>query len=470
MLKAKNMTQKNSYWKYTWVVFSIMAIVFGSCKITQPYQQQKSIAGDNLYRNGAATDSTNIANLSWKQLFNDAALQSLIQEGIANNLDLKVAVARIKGAAANFKQSQQALLPTLSASPSVTAQKVASTQFGNPYNFTLSLNSGWEADIWGKLSSAKRATLAALLKSDAYKRAVQTQLVANIATDYYLLLAYDAQLQVTQKTLALRKEEVETMKVLKESDVVTGAAVVQSAANRYSVEITIPDLKRNIRETENALSVLLGRNPDSIARTALDNQIISTDLNAGVPAQLLANRPDVQQAELQVRNSFELINVAKASFYPALTITASGGWSSANLGQTFNASSIFANITAGLLQPIFNKGLNKQRLTVANATQEEDLAAFKKTVLTAGQEVSDALYSYTSAVDKEILRAQQIAYLQKSVDYTKELLKYSSATNYTDVLTSEQSLLAAQLNSISDKLQKLTAMVTLYASLGGGWR
>ena len=464
------MVLKNTYSKYTRVVFCAVAIVLGSCKVIQPYQQQKGIAGDKLYRNGAATDSTNIANLSWKQLFNDTSLQALIQEGITNNLDLRVAVARIKAAAANAKQSQQAFLPSLSAGPSVTAQKLAPAQFGNPYLFTLSLNASWQADIWGKLSSAKRATLAALLKSDAYKRAAQTQLVANIATDYYLLLAYDAQLQLTQKTLALRKEEVETMKVLKESDVVTGAAVVQSAANRYSVEVTIPDLQRNIRETENALSVLLGRNPDSIARTALDNQIIATNLKAGVPAQLLANRPDVQQAELQVRNSFELVNVARASFYPALTITASGGWSSANLAQVFDASSIFGNITAGLLQPIFNQGLNKQRLTVANANQEEDLATFKKTVLTAGQEVSDALYSYTSAVDKEALRAQQIGYLQKSVDYTKELLKYSSATNYTDVLTSEQSLLAAQLNSISDKLQKLTAMVALYASLGGGWR
>jgi outer membrane protein TolC len=162
--------------------------------------------------------------------------------------------------------------------------------------------------------------------------------------------------------------------------------------------------------------------------------------------------------------------VAKTGFYPALTITASGGWVSNNLSQVFDASSIFANIAAGLVQPIFNQGLNKQKLAVAQANQEADLASFKQTLLTAGQEVSDALYSYTSAVDKETLRSQQIAYLQKSVDYTKELLKFSSATNYTDVLTSEQSLLAAQLNSISDKLQQLTAMVTLYRSLGGGWK
>ncbi len=299
---------------------------------------------------------------------------------------------------------------------------------------------------------------------------MQTQLVSDIASNYYLLLAYDAQLQLTQQTLALRKEEVETMKVLKDADVVTGAAVVQSSANRYSVEVTIPDLKQNIRETENAISVLLGRTPDSIARATLNAQVITTELKTGVPAQLLANRPDVQQAELQVRNSFELINVARTYFYPQLTITGGAGWSNTSLANVFNASSFFANIAAGLTQPIFNQGINKQRLTVAQANQEEDVTTFKKTILTAGQEVSNALYSYKSSIDKDTLRSQQIAFLQKSVEYTKELLKFSSATNYTDVLTSEQSLLAAQLNSISDKLQQLTAMVTLYRSLGGGWR
>jgi len=456
--------------KRYWVVISVAIVaLLGSCKVTQPYQPT-TITANNLYRDSAAADTSNIANISWRQLFNDTALQTLIQEGINNNLDLKVAVARIKAAAANFKQSQQALLPSLNVNPSVEAEKVASTQYGFPYTYTLALNAAWEVDIWGQLSSAKRANLAALLESDANKRAVQTQLVSNIATDYYLLLSYDAQLKVTEQTLALRKEEVETMKVLKESDVVTGAAVVQSAANRYSVEVTIPDLKRSIRETENALSVLLGRNPDSIARSSLDSQAISVELKTGVPVQLLANRPDVQAAEFQVRNDFELINVARTYFYPALTITASGGWSSASVGQVFNAASIFANVIGGLVQPIFNQGLNKQRLAVAKANQEVDLSTFKKTVLTAGQEVSDALYSYKSAEEKEGLRSEQIIYLQKSVDYTKELLKYSSATNYTDVLTSEQSLLAAQLSRISDKLQKLTAMVTLYSSLGGGWR
>ena len=450
-------------------IFAVIVVIAGSCGIIKPYKQPAD-TGNKLYRDVITTDTATLANIPWKQLFTDTLLQSLIGEGISNNLDLKVAVARIKVAAANARQSKLALLPSVDADATAAYQRVPSTQFGFPEAYQLYLTTSWEADIWGKLTSAKRASLASLLQSEAYKRAVQTQLVADIATNYYTLIAYDAQLQVTERTVENRKKEVETMKALKESDVVTGAAVVQSAANRYSVEITIPDLKQAIRETENTLSVLLGRSPDTIARAALEKQVVVTNLATGVPAQLLANRPDVQQAEYQLRNSFELVNVARTYFYPTLTITASGGFSSTALRDLFDPVSFFANITGGLLQPVFEKGLNKQRLAVAQANQEEYLNTFRKTLLVAGQEVSNAMYSYQSAVDKQSLRSEQIAYLQKSVDYTKQLLEYSSATNYTDVLTSEQSLLAAQLSSINDKLQQLTAVVNLYRSLGGGWK
>jgi multidrug efflux system outer membrane protein len=451
-------------------IFAVIVTVVASCKVVRPYSQPADATNNKLYRDSTTTDTTGIATISWRQMFSDTLLQSLIREGISNNPDLKVAVARIKSAAANARQSRLALLPYVDANASAAFQRVPSTQFGFPEAYQIYINSSWEADIWSKLNSARRAALASLLQSDAYRRAVQTQLVADIALNYYSLLAYDAQLEVTQRTVDNRMKEVETMKILKESDVVTGAAVVQSAANRYSVEITIPDLKQSIRETENQLSLLLGRNPNTVFRSTLERQDIITTLATGVPAQLLANRPDVQQAEYQLRNSFELVNVARTYFYPRLTITAAGGLSGTSLSKLFDLSTFFANIAGGVLQPVFEQGINKQRLAVAQANQEEYLNSFRKTILIAGREVSNALYSYHAAMEKQSLRSQQIAYLQKSVDYTKELLKYSSATNYTDVLTSEQSLLAAQLSSINDKLQQLTAVVTLYRSLGGGWR
>ncbi|HTE23824.1 TolC family protein [Flavitalea sp.] len=465
------MELRNKFKSYSLLMPALLlAVMFSSCKVTQPYQRSPDIADNKLYRDVSATDTTTIAALRWKQIFTDTILQSLIQEGINNNLDLKIAAARIKQADAGFKQSRLAFLPNVNGNAGTNLLKLSDAQAGNHQVYEIYTGISWEADLWGKLKSSKRAALAALLQSDAYKRAVQTQLVANIATSYYALMAYDAQLLITLKTLDNRIQDAATMKILKESNVVTGAAVVQSEANRYSVEVTMPDIKQNIRVTENAINILLGREPGSIARDSLALQEVPTNLNTGVPSQLLANRPDVQQAEYQLRYYSELVNVAKTYFYPTLTITAQGGLYNNSLSQFFSASSIFGNIVGGLTQPIFNNGLNKQRLKVAQAQQEEYFITFKQTLLTAGQEVSNALYDYQAASDKIINRSQQIFYLQKSVDYTKELLKYTSATNYTDVLTSEQSLLAAQLSSISDKLQQLQAVVTLYRSLGGGWK
>jgi len=377
-------------------------------------------------------------------------------------------VARIHEAQANFRQSTEAFYPNLLANASGGIQKspgVRSTQTYEAY-----LSSSWQVDLWGKLRSTKRAELAALLQSDAYRRDVQTQLVTNIATDYYALQAYDEQLRITLATVDNRKEDVTTTKDLKDADVLTGAAVMQSQAGLYSVEVTIPDIRQNIRQTEDALSLLLGRNPGAIARDSLYDTPPDSNLRIGLPVQLLANRPDVQEAEFQLRYYTELTNVARTYFYPALTITGEGGLSSNSVANFFNASALFGNLVGGLTQPIFQNGLNRQRLEVAKGQEQEFLLTFEKTLLTAGQEVSDALFNYQAATDKIDTRAKEIHFLQKSVDYTKELMKADAKANYTDVLTSEQNLLAAQLEGVDDRLQQLQAIVTLYSALGGGWR
>jgi outer membrane protein TolC len=321
------------------------------------------------------------------------------------------------------------------------------------------------------LRSTKKAQLAALLQSDAYRRDVQTQLLTSIATDYYALQAYDQQLQITLATVENRKEDVKTTQALKDADVLTGAAVMQSQAGLYSVEVTLPDIRQNIRQTENAICLLLGRNPGGIPRDSLyQDTIVNTDLRLGLPMQLLANRPDVQEAEFQLRYYTELTNVARTYFYPALTITGEGGLSSNNIAHFFDASAFFGNIIGGLTQPIFQNGLNRQRLEVAKGQEQEFLLSFEKSLLTAGQEVSNALFDYQSATAKIQTRAHEIHFLQKSVDYTKELMKADAKANYTDVLTSEQNLLSAQLAGVDDHLQQLQSIVTLYTSLGGGWK
>jgi len=462
--------------KYSSLLLVLIGL-FLSCKITKTYEHP-GVNTINLYRDQATTDTATIASIPWQTLFADTVLKSLINEGLHQNLNLKIAVQKIYEAQAALKLSKQAFLPGVSGNASVANSKASLASLDYPpgivvnsvtTTYLLGLSASWEADIWGQLNSAKKVAFANLLQTDAAKRAIQTQLIADIANNYYSLLALDQELEITNTAVQYRIKDVETMKALKEGDVVTGAAVVQSEANRYSAEVAIPDIKRSIRETENALDLLLGRPPGPVNRVKLEDEQPITNLLVGIPAQLLKNRPDVQQSEYNFRSAFENTNLALTYFYPAFTITASGGFSNLTL-KDFFVNSVFYNIAAGLTQPIFNQGINKARLKTAQAQQLEALYNFQQTVLTAGQEVSNALYAYQTALEKDGSRTKQIAALVKAVDYTQELLRYSSASNYTDVLTSEQSLLAAQLDGVNDRLQQLQATVNLYRALGGGWR
>ncbi len=467
-----------NYIKYS-LALSIFMLGLSACKVTQKYETPKFTDTDNLYRSATgATDTVNIADLPYQDLFADPILQNLIAEGLQQNLDLKIALERMNSAAAQLRLSKVAYLPSLNLDLSVAdnKQSEAALNFPSGVNintetqlYKIQLSTAWEIDVWGKLGSAKRAAFASYLQTDAAKRAVQTKLISDIANSYYLLLALDKQLKITEQTLQNRIKAVETMKALKDAAIVNGAAVVQSEANRYAAEVTIPDLKRSIRETENALNILLAKPGSGFLRGTLDQQTAKIDLKTGVPSQLLKNRPDIQQAEFAFATAYENTNLAKTYFYPSLTLTANGGLSSLTMKNLFD-NSIFYSLIGGLTQPIFNRGLNKARLITAKAAQEEAYYGFQKALLTAGTEVSNYLYAYQTASEKHALRTKQIEALTKSVDYTNELLRYSSATNYTDVLTSEQALLTAQLSGVNDELQKLQAVVNLYRALGGGWK
>lgn len=468
----------NYKYKRQLLIALAVAGLFASC-VTKKYQTP-IVNTNKLYRDSLITDTTSLATLPVKTLFSDTILVNLIQEGLNENLDLKIAIQRISEAQATFNQSKAAFLPSLDGGLSVTRARTSPASLNFPAEFLsafnlktttyqASLSTSWEADVWGKLSSAKRSALANLLQTDAAKRTVQTQLIADIANTYYNLLALDQELAITQQTLDIRVKDVETVKALKEGAIVNGAAVVQSEANRYAAEVTIPDLNQSIREAENALSLLLGRASGPIKRTTLADQKITAQLQIGVPSQLLQNRPDVQEAEFAFRSAFENTNLARTYFYPQITITGQGGLSTLQLKNLFD-NSVFYNFIGGLTQPIFNKGQNRARLKTAQAQQLEAYYGFQKSLLVAGQEVTNALYAYQNAVQKQSSRAKQLQALEKSVDFTKDLLRYSSATNYTDVLTSEQSLLAAQLSGVNDRLQQLQAVVNLYRALGGGWK
>ena len=454
------------------ILISVLTGIMISCNTMVQFQREK-VNTDGLYGSSATTDTATIADKPWEELFTETTLHQLIQEGLDNNPDLRIAVQRVLEAEAYFSQSKAALLPGISAKGTATyIRNPESVYPDGPREINsnqLGIEASWEIDLWGKLRSSKRAAYANLLAGDAGQKAVQTRLIANIASTYYSLIGLDAKLIITRQTVKNNIDLVETIKALKESGKVTGAAVVQSEAARYAAEVTIPDLEQQIRETENTLCLLLGRVPGTIQRGKIDEQALSSVLNTGIPAQLLDNRPDVMQALYGVMNAYEITNNARAGFYPALTLTASTGFAATDLNQLLDPKSFAANVIGGLTQPLFNRKVNVTRLKVARAQQEEALINFRNTLLKAGQEVNNSLGSYQSSVQKIALRKLQLEALVKSVDYTKELLNYGSA-NYTEVLNAQTNLLSAQLSSVNDRLQQLNAVVSLYRALGGGWK
>lgn len=460
-------------WTYKIYIGALAIGMLASCQSTQSYQHL-DIAAKELYRDTQEGDTLSIGMMPWQTLFKDAKLQELITEGIENNLDLKMGIERLYASEALLKQSKAAFLPDLSIGGGVKRSRLAYPQgFGfvkNATQYDVFANTSWEIDVWGKLASSKRAAYYRMLQSDAGQKTVQTQIVAQIADYYYQLLALDQQQTIIEKTIANRKVDVETMQKLKESNVVTGAAVVQSEANYYDAEATLPGVKRQIREVENALNVLLGKPVGTIDRANLTVQELPIEPSIGIPAHLLKNRPDVMAAEYELAAYFEDVNAAKRAFYPSLNITGGAGFSSYEFKDWFTSTGLFANIAGGLLQPIFNKRQNKTRLEIAKASYQEKAYNFQKIMLVAGQEVSDALYAYEMAGEQLTMRQQQVDKLALAVDYTKKLLVYHSSTNYTDVLTSEQAHLYAQLAHSNDQLLEWQAIIKLYKALGGGWR
>lgn len=459
-----------------------VSIGFSSCQLTNKYQSPEYDA-EGLFRNENPIDTTTIATIPWRDYFKDPILQSYIDEGLERNFDLQVAFTRIKQAEASLGMARAAYFPTIALAGQVQQNRSSAYDplTGTPKernflayhseNYTLGITATWEADIWGRMNRESRASYAQFLSSHAYKNLVQTSLVSNIAVSYYTLLALDEQLKITKETIELLKESATTMEALKEAGLLNGAAVEQSKGLLFGTMVTVPDIENQIKQLETSICVMLGRKPGPIARTRLDDQNIPDYLNHGVPMQMLAMRPDVQQAELSFRSAFELTNAARASFFPSITLTSGMiGYGSTNtLAQFFKPENLLANLVGGITQPIFAKKQLTGQLKIRKAQQEEALLTFEKAVLGAGKEVSDILYTFESSMSKNGVRQQQVNSMSTSVYFTQELLKAGEA-NYTEVLTAEQNLLQAQLGQVNDKLQQLQATVDLYRALGGGTR
>jgi len=466
---------KHRIFKYM-IVLTVSAFMLQSCFVAKPYERPQVEETKNLFRTDALpTDSLSMADVSWKELFTDSFLNQYIEEGLQNNIDIRIAIQQVFAAEAYVKQGKAAYFPSLNGNASVTHQELSkNSQFGSFFNgsidqFEITGNLTWEADIWGKIRSNKRSFEADYLQSVAAHQAVKSRLVGDIASTYYQLLSLDSQLKVTERSITVRDSSVFTIQALKDAGQVTQVAVDQNIAQYNNARALKVDLEIAIFRTENTLSILLGEQPQKYQRSVLEDQNLQSDLKLGVPTTLLSNRPDVIAAEYNLVRAFELTNVARSNFYPSLTLTGTGGLQSLELDKLFSANSLFFNIVGGLTQPIFNQRKIRTQKEVADAQQELALLEFKRSLLVAGNEVSNALYSYNQETQKFEYRELEVEALRNAESNSSELLKNGYA-NYLDLLTARQSALNAELNLIDSKLQQLLSIVDLYEALGGGWK
>lgn len=459
------------------LIFFVSFLVV-SCHTRQNYQRANDVVDEKLFRTDALPkDSLSMANLSWKEIFTDAVLQKHIAKALENNLDIRIALQNIASAEAYLKQSKAAYQPTISVGPDYSFNTSSlNTQFGQIVGerryinqFDITANLGWELDLWGKLKGQEKAQYAAYLSSVVAHQNVKSNLVASIATAYYQLLAFDEQKKIFSNTIEIRKKNLETTKALKEAGILSEVAVQQSEALVYNAEASLVTLDVQIQMLENTISLLMGEPSHEIERTSLSTQKFALNTDLGYPSALLANRPDVKQAEFNLINAFELTNAAKAQFYPSLRITGSTGVQSVDIDKLFSANSVFANVLVGLAQPILNKRQIRTNYEVSLANQERAYLNFRKTILNAGNEVSDALKMYNAQDQFIAFKKKELSAYDKSVEFSQELVNYGMA-NYLEVLNANVNKLNAEINIANAQYTKLQAGVELYRALGGGWR
>ena len=456
-LQKNNKAMKNIIYKIVLAAAAVFAL--GSCGLYTKYERPDVSFADSIYRRlPAEADTNNIATLRWDEIFTDPILQEWIRVGVENNTDLNVARKRIEVAEAGLLSARWALLPGVSGSVSG----------GTPGNVTVGVDVSWEADIFGKLRNAKKSAAAAIEESIAYKQATQSMLIATIAGYYYNLLMLDQKLNTSLHTMDNWEENIRTMEALKRAGKTTEAAVLQAKANKLKIEASVYSLEQTIFEVENEMSSLLGIIPMKITRGTLENQVFPEELSQGVPVQLLANRPDIRQAEQALIQKFYLTNSARAAFYPNLSLSGSLGWTNGSGAMVVNPAGLIAGVIGSLAQPIFSKGANKARLKAAQAEQEIAIYNFRQAILDAGVNVNDALMKWQTAQKRLDVNKKQVVHLKAAVWNTKLLMKRGS-TNYLEVLTAQQHLLDAELTEITDTYDKIIGVISLYRSLGGGY-
>ena len=454
------------------LIISLAAILaLSSCGIYSKYKPVTEIP-DGLYGHGGtdtpgltsadpeiqrSDTAANFGNLSWREVFTDPYLRVLIDSALVRNTDLRTAHLRVKEAEATLLSARLSYLPAFSLSPQGTASSFDGGKATQTYS--LPVSASWEIDIFGRLTNAKRRAQAVVAQSRDYEQAVQTQLIAAVANNYFTLLMLDAQIEISTAT--------EAACAMKAAGMVTEAALSQTEATYYNICTTLLDLQEQLNQAENALSLLLADVPHRIPRGRLADQQLPENLSVGVPLQILSNRPDVRSAEQSLAQAFYTTNAARSAFYPSITLSGSAGWTNSAGAMIVNPGKFLATAVASLTQPLFNRGANIAQLRIAKAQQEEARLSFEQTLLNAGSEVNNALVQYQTARDKSAYFNRQVASLENAARSTQLLMKHGNTT-YLEVLTAQQTLLNAQLSQVANRFTEIQGVITLYQALGGG--
>lgn len=443
-----------------------VATLLSSCHIYQSYERP-DVDVSELYGSDIKTviDSTSLGDIAWRDFLTDPKLQTLVENGLEANADLKAARSTVTQARAGLMTSRLAYLPSLAFSPQ---GQVTSVDRGRAVQtYSTPVVASWQLDIFGNLLNKNRSAKSQWQAAKDYQQAVQSQVIAGIANTYYTLVMLNKQIQVTDEAVGLWKKTVQSTKALMNAGMANRAAVAQTESAYQQAKMTLETLKLNLTQTENALSLLLHQKPCHYEVGVMSDQIFNESLVVSYPVQILSNRPDVRAAERRLQMGYYNVNVARSQFYPSLTLTGSAGWSNNLCAVIVNPGKLVASAIASLTQPLFTNGKLVANLRVAKAQHEDAVTSFEQSILQAGADVNNALASCQAAKRNTESVAKQVAASKIAFDVTQKTMQYGNTT-YLEVITAQQSYLSAQLSQVSQWYKEANGMIALWTALGGG--
>jgi NodT family efflux transporter outer membrane factor (OMF) lipoprotein len=454
--------------------FLIAATLMASCGLYGKYERPDNINTQGLIRDLSSDTDTlqvnsddNFGNLPWREVFTDPQLQLLIEKALENNTDLRNAALNVKMMEAALSVSKLAFLPSLAFGPQGTISRVQMDGASTSKTYQLPISASWNVDLFGNLLSQKRSAQMKLLATKDYQVVVKTNIICGVANLYYTLMMLDEQLSIVTDMEGLTKETWDMMKLQMELGRARSTSVQSAEANYYTMLTKKADIRQQIREVENSMSLLLNEAGHKIERGSFYNQSLPSNFSTGVGIQLLSNRADVHAAEMALAQCYYDTQTARSRFFPNITITGTAMFTNSLGTQILNPGKWILSAVGALAQPLFAHGQIVAGLKVAKAQQEQALNTFQNTILKAGNEVSNALLLYNTCDEKSKIEAKQVAVLTQNVEDTKQLYT-SKGSTYLEVIQAQSNLLNARISKVADDFSKMQAVVNLYQALGGG--